>query len=190
MIEDRQRCLGSLQVHRQVFHALFDALQYLHERSIIHRDIKPHNILFTDSGVLKLIDFGSAKRLRNGDQLTHQVSTRWYRSPELMYGAKDYGAPLDMWAAGCTLVEALKGEAPFQGKSDIDQLLQIFGQLGTPTDQQWPVRFHTLARNQEGFNLVRCLCRPCASSPVFWSFKRWRGAARIVNSSALRMCRA
>ena len=139
MIVEKDRCFPSLRVYRHVFRMLFSGLAYLHSRDIIHRDIKPNNVLFTERGVLKLIDFGSAKILQNGADRSHQVSTRWYRSPELMYGAEDYGEGLDIWAAGCTFVEALKGEAPFQGRSDIDQLMKIFEKLGTPTENEWPV---------------------------------------------------
>lgn len=102
-------------------------LDYLHFNWILHRDLKPNNLLVTSEGVLKIGDFGLAKFFGSPNRInTHQVVTRWYRAPELLYGARLYGTGIDMWAVGCILAELLL-RAPFlPGESDLDQLTRIF----------------------------------------------------------------
>ncbi|XP_042306066.1 cyclin-dependent kinase 7 isoform X2 [Sceloporus undulatus] len=83
-------------------------LEYLHEYWILHRDLKPNNLLLDENGVLKLADFGLAKSFGSPNRVyTHQVVTRWYRAPELLFGARMYGVGVDMWAVGCILAELL-----------------------------------------------------------------------------------
>ncbi|PVD19221.1 hypothetical protein C0Q70_19706 [Pomacea canaliculata] len=114
-------------------------LEYLHAHWVLHRDLKPNNLLINDSGVLKIADFGLAKFFGSPSRInSHQVVTRWYRCPELLFGARQYNTGVDMWAAGCILAELLI-RAPFlQGDSDLDQLSRIFQVLGTPSDTDWP----------------------------------------------------
>lgn len=102
-------------------------LDYLHCNWILHRDLKPNNLLVNSKGVLKIGDFGLAKFHGSPSRInTHQVVTRWYRAPELLYGARQYGNAIDMWAVGCILAELLL-RAPFlPGESDLDQLTKIF----------------------------------------------------------------
>uniref|UniRef100_M3ZBG1 Cyclin-dependent kinase 7 n=1 Tax=Nomascus leucogenys TaxID=61853 RepID=M3ZBG1_NOMLE len=83
-------------------------LEYLHQHWILHRDLKPNNLLLDENGVLKLADFGLAKSFGSPNRAyTHQVVTRWYRAPELLFGARMYGVGVDMWAVGCILAELL-----------------------------------------------------------------------------------
>uniref|UniRef100_A0A8B9D2Q3 Cyclin-dependent kinase 7 n=1 Tax=Anser brachyrhynchus TaxID=132585 RepID=A0A8B9D2Q3_9AVES len=83
-------------------------LEYLHQHWILHRDLKPNNLLLDENGVLKLADFGLAKSFGSPNRVyTHQVVTRWYRAPELLFGARMYGVSVDMWAVGCILAELL-----------------------------------------------------------------------------------
>ncbi|XP_074425652.1 cyclin-dependent kinase 7 isoform X4 [Larus michahellis] len=83
-------------------------LEYLHQHWILHRDLKPNNLLLDENGVLKLADFGLAKSFGSPNRVyTHQVVTRWYRAPELLFGARMYGVGVDMWAVGCILAELL-----------------------------------------------------------------------------------
>jgi cyclin-dependent kinase-like len=80
---------------------MLKGIAYLHSQDIVHRDIKPENLLVSDKLALKICDFGFARQLtRTDEQLTDYVATRWYRSPELLVGAK-YGKEVDMWAVGC-----------------------------------------------------------------------------------------
>ncbi|CAB1319880.1 unnamed protein product [Coregonus sp. 'balchen'] len=105
-------------------------LEYMHHHWVLHRN-----------GVLKLADFGLAKAFGSPNRIyTHQVVTRWYRSPELLFGARMYGVGVDMWAVGCILAELLLRLPFLAGDSDLDQLSKIFEALGTPTDSTWPVR--------------------------------------------------
>ncbi|EOB08402.1 Cell division protein kinase 7, partial [Anas platyrhynchos] len=114
-------------------------LEYLHQHWILHRDLKPNNLLLDESGVLKLADFGLAKSFGSPNRVyTHQVVTRWYRAPELLFGARMYGVGVDMWAVGCILAELLLRVPFLPGDSDLDQLTRIFETLGTPTEEQWP----------------------------------------------------
>ncbi|CAL9136955.1 cyclin-dependent kinase [Musa troglodytarum] len=114
-------------------------LAYCHKKWVVHRDMKPNNLLIASDGQLKLADFGLARIFGSPDRkFTHQVFARWYRAPELLYGSKQYGAGVDVWAAGCIFAELLLRRPFLQGSSDIDQLGKIFAALGTPKPSQWP----------------------------------------------------
>ncbi|XP_038078899.1 cyclin-dependent kinase 7-like [Patiria miniata] len=114
-------------------------LEYLHTHWILHRDMKPNNLLIDTNGVLKIGDFGLAKFYGSPNRVyTHQVVTRWYRCPELLFGARIYGVGVDMWALGCILAELLLRLPFLPGESDLDQLTRIFQTLGTVTEEQWP----------------------------------------------------
>ncbi|TKR79869.1 hypothetical protein L596_014026 [Steinernema carpocapsae] len=114
-------------------------LEYLHMHWILHRDLKPNNLLMNSYGRIKLADFGLARFFGSPNRpLTHQVVTRWYRAPELLYGARHYGVGVDMWAIGCIIGELLLRLPIFPGESDIDQLVKIYDVLGTPTEEEWP----------------------------------------------------
>lgn len=83
-------------------------LEYLHNNWILHRDLKPNNLLVDSKGCLKLGDFGLARYFGSPTRVyTHIVVTRWYRAPELLFGAKNYGVGVDIWAVGCILAELL-----------------------------------------------------------------------------------
>jgi len=116
---------------------LFRSLAYIHSLGICHRDIKPQNLLLDpESGVLKLCDFGSAKHLVQGEPNVSYICSRYYRAPELIFGATDYTTNIDVWSAGCVLAELLLGQPIFPGDSGVDQLVEIIKVLGTPTREQ------------------------------------------------------
>lgn len=114
-------------------------LEYLHFNWILHRDLKPNNLLVNSAGILKIGDFGLAKFYGSPNRIyTHQVVTRWYRCPELLFGARQYGTGVDIWAVGCILAELLLRVPFLPGDSDLDQLNRIFQTLGTPNEDTWP----------------------------------------------------
>ncbi|KAH8289683.1 hypothetical protein KR054_009231 [Drosophila jambulina] len=114
-------------------------LEYLHQNWILHRDLKPNNLLVNSDGILKIGDFGLAKTFGSPNRIyTHHVVTRWYRSPELLFGARQYGTGVDMWAVGCILAELMLRVPFMPGDSDLDQLSRIFATLGSPPDSEWP----------------------------------------------------
>ncbi|TSM85989.1 Serine incorporator 5 [Bagarius yarrelli] len=107
IIKDTSLVLTPANIKAYILMTL-QGLEYLHHHWILHRDLKPNNLLLDESGVLKLADFGLAKAFGSPNRVyTHQVVTRWYRSPELLFGAKMYGVGVDMWAVGCILAELL-----------------------------------------------------------------------------------
>lgn len=128
--------LGS-EAARPLTRQLSRALEHCHSRNVIHRDIKPDNLLInTSDNSLKLCDFGSACKMSGKGPLTDYVATRWYRAPELLVRSNDYGKSADMWSLGCVMVELTVGKALFPGESDIDQLHLIHKTLGPLTPEQ------------------------------------------------------
>ncbi|XP_055694206.1 glycogen synthase kinase-3 beta isoform X6 [Lutzomyia longipalpis] len=122
---------------RLYMYQLFRSLAYIHSLGICHRDIKPQNLLLDpETAVLKLCDFGSAKQLIQGEPNVSYICSRYYRAPELIFGAINYTSKIDVWSAGCVLAELLLGQPIFPGDSGVDQLVEIIKVLGTPTREQ------------------------------------------------------
>ncbi|ALC49916.1 sgg [Drosophila busckii] len=122
---------------RLYMYQLFRSLAYIHSLGICHRDIKPQNLLLDpESAVLKLCDFGSAKQLLHGEPNVSYICSRYYRAPELIFGAINYTTKIDVWSAGCVLAELLLGQPIFPGDSGVDQLVEVIKVLGTPTREQ------------------------------------------------------
>mmetsp|Transcript_39548 Transcript_39548/g.86141 ORF Transcript_39548/g.86141 Transcript_39548/m.86141 type:complete len:349 (-) Transcript_39548:522-1568(-) len=110
----------------------------MHRARVLHRDLKPSNVLLSERGVVKVADFGLARVHDRSGDYTHTVATRWYRAPELLYGARRYGTGVDMWAVGCIFAELL-GKGPLvPGEHDIDQLFRVIQLLGNPKEEDWP----------------------------------------------------
>jgi len=114
------------------------SLNYIHNViGVCHRDIKPQNLLVNPhTHELKLCDFGSAKQLVPGEPNISYICSRYYRAPELIFGATEYTTAIDMWSVGCVMAELLLGQPLFPGESGVDQLVEIIKILGTPTREE------------------------------------------------------
>jgi len=118
---------------------LLCGLCYLHSHRVMHRDVKPTNLLINRDGLLKICDFGLARMFSlRPREYTSEVVTLWYRPPELMLGAREYDVSVDMWSAACVIAEMVTGAPLFPGDSDIDQLNRVFRVTGTPDENAWP----------------------------------------------------
>jgi serine/threonine protein kinase len=112
-------------------------LAYIHALGICHRDIKPQNVLVDPQcHILKICDFGSAKKLIKGEPNVSYICSRYYRAPELIFGATEYTNSIDLWSAGCVIAELVLGQPIFPGESAVDQIVEIIKVLGTPSKQQ------------------------------------------------------
>ncbi|KDN34786.1 Cyclin-dependent kinase 1, partial [Rhizoctonia solani AG-8 WAC10335] len=128
------------QIIKKFTYQLLAGLRYCHGRRVLHRDLKPQNLLIDNNENLKLADFGLARAF--GIPLrtyTHEVVTLWYRSPEVLLGSRHYSTAIDIWSVGCIVAEmVMHGQPLFPGDSEIDQIFKIFRLLGTPNEEVWP----------------------------------------------------
>ncbi|XP_056643370.1 cyclin-dependent kinase 20-like [Diorhabda sublineata] len=129
--------LGQVKAYTRM---LLKGVNYMHQNHIMHRDLKPANLLLSKNGILKIGDFGLARIYDHEKRrlYSHQVATRWYRSPELLYGSRTYNLSVDMWSVGCIIAEMVEGKPLFPGETDIEQLAMVLGTLGTPNNKTWP----------------------------------------------------
>ncbi len=113
------------------------SIAYIHALGICHRDIKPQNILIdTKNHILKMCDFGSAKKLVPDEPNVSYICSRYYRAPELIFGNSQYSTQIDVWSVGCVIAELMLGQPIFPGESGVDQLVEIIKVLGTPQKDQ------------------------------------------------------
>lgn len=129
------------QEHHQYFvHQVLRGLVYLHSVNVVHRDMKPSNLLVNRNCDLKICDFGLARVLLTGNEdalgRTDYVVTRWYRAPEIVLLASEYNKSIDLWAVGCILCELIARKPIFAGSNHLDQIKQIIAVLGTPLEEE------------------------------------------------------
>ena len=137
VLEESPKGLSPKLIRSFVFQ-MCKAVSYLHKNNMIHRDVKPENLLIDENLNLKLCDFGFARKVKlnrennNIDTMTDYVATRWYRSPELLLSGGIYGPEVDYWAIGCIMGELADGNPMFPGENEVDQLdciIKILGNL-------------------------------------------------------------
>merc|ERR1712085_248459 len=140
------------------------ACAYIHAVGICHRDIKPQNLLVDGhTHALKFCDFGSAKRLVKGEPNVAYICSRYYRAPELIFGATDYSTIIDICSTACVTAELILGQPIFPGESGVDQLVEIIKVLGTPT------RDELMAMNPNYTEFKFPQIKPCQWRKVFRS---------------------
>lgn len=128
---------------KNLSYQLCQGTNFLHSNRVIHRDLKPQNLLIDSSNesrlLLKIADFGLARAFTVPvPRYTHEVVTVWYRPPEILLGSTLYSVPVDLWSVGCIVAEMATGQPLFSGDSEIDTIFKIFQKLGTPTSTVWP----------------------------------------------------
>lgn len=124
---------------KSYLYQLVAGIAFCHGRRILHRDLKPQNLLIDKEGMLKLADFGLARAIGIPVRTyTHEIVTLWYRAPEVLLGSKHYSTAVDMWSIGCIFAEMAGHQPIFPGDSEIDELFRIFRVLGTPGKDTWP----------------------------------------------------
>lgn len=135
-------CNGEIDpdIVKSFMYQLLRGLAFCHSRNVLHRDLKPQNLLINKNGELKLADFGLARAFGIPVRCySAEVVTLWYRPPDVLFGAKLYSTSIDMWSAGCIFAELANAGRPlFPGNDVDDQLKRIFKLLGTPIEETWP----------------------------------------------------
>lgn len=122
---------------RSIIYQIICGVDFLHTNRVVHRDLKPQNILVTSGGLVKITDFGLARIYDFQMTLTNIVVTLWYRAPEVLLQSS-YASPVDIWSVGCIFAELWRRTALFCGTNEASQLARILDVIGTPEENEWP----------------------------------------------------
>lgn len=124
---------------KSFMHQILQGIQFCHKNRVLHRDLKPQNLLINNKGQLKLADFGLARAFGIPvNTFSNEVVTLWYRAPDVLLGSRTYSTSIDIWSAGCIMAEMYTGRPLFPGTTNEDQLQKIFRLMGTPSERSWP----------------------------------------------------
>jgi serine/threonine protein kinase len=124
---------------KSFMYQLLRGIAFCHENRVLHRDLKPQNLLINSKGQLKLADFGLARAFGIPvNTFSNEVVTLWYRAPDVLLGSRMYNTSIDIWSAGCIMAELYTGRPLFPGTTNEDQLQRIFRLMGTPSERSWP----------------------------------------------------
>lgn len=124
---------------KSFMHQLLHGIAFCHDNRVLHRDLKPQNLLINAKGQLKLADFGLARAFGIPvNTFSNEVVTLWYRAPDVLLGSRTYNTSIDIWSAGCIMAEMYTGRPLFPGTTNEDQLQKIFRIMGTPSERSWP----------------------------------------------------
>ncbi|ODQ65062.1 negative regulator of the PHO system [Nadsonia fulvescens var. elongata DSM 6958] len=132
---------------------LLKGVLFCHDNRVLHRDLKPQNLLINSKGQLKLADFGLARAFGIPvNTFSNEVVTLWYRAPDVLLGSRTYSTSIDIWSTGCIMAEMFTGRPLFPGASNEDQLDRIFKLMGTPNERTW-ANISTLPNYRSNFNI-------------------------------------
>lgn len=124
---------------KSFMYQLLKGIAFCHEARVLHRDLKPQNLLINNRGQLKLADFGLARAFGIPvNTFSNEVVTLWYRAPDVLLGSRTYNTSIDIWSAGCIMAEMYTGRPLFPGTTNEDQVQKIFRLMGTPSERSWP----------------------------------------------------
>ncbi|MCJ1409168.1 negative regulator of the PHO system [Ptychographa xylographoides] len=124
---------------KSFMYQLLQGIAFCHENRVLHRDLKPQNLLINNKGQLKLADFGLARAFGIPvNTFSNEVVTLWYRAPDVLLGSRTYNTSIDIWSAGCIMAEMYTGRPLFPGTTNEDELQKIFRLMGTPSERSWP----------------------------------------------------
>lgn len=124
---------------KSFMYQLLKGIAFCHDNRVLHRDLKPQNLLINNRGQLKLADFGLARAFGIPvNTFSNEVVTLWYRAPDVLLGSRQYNTSIDIWSAGCIMAEMFTGRPLFPGTTNEDQLHKIFRLMGTPSERSWP----------------------------------------------------
>lgn len=138
---DTQGDHGKLKpnIIKSFMYQLLQGIAFCHDNRVLHRDLKPQNLLINNKGQLKLADFGLARAFGIPvNTFSNEVVTLWYRAPDVLLGSRQYNTSIDIWSAGCIMAEMFTGRPLFPGTANEDQLQKIFRLMGTPSERTWP----------------------------------------------------